>query len=214
MKLPDAINIFNLHIYTFGVFLVLGLLFSIFVIWYEGRKDGFDEDKFFDLFVISSLSGLFLGRIFFVFRNNYIFEAGLIHIIKFWTDGIDPVGVFIGVFIPLFIFSRYWKWSIYRLLDIYALSMSLGFSIVLLGYVGLQRRFEFLVAFALWLLLYALLSKYRNVKLKSGVAFSIFLIANVLLGVLFFRSLFQLIFYGLLVIFSMLNLFFRVRNQV
>jgi RNA polymerase-binding transcription factor DksA len=190
--LPASFQIFNFTISTFGLFLVLGAFFALYAIWSETRRDGFEELKMFDLFFLS-------GAIFAVFSHPFF-----------------HVGYFGGLFLA-FIFivftCKRWKWSVFRVLDIFSLAGAFGASIVSLSFVALQRRFEFLFVFSFWLFAYALFTKLRNSKLKSGVIFSVFLAFTVLIGVLFFGNTRNLIFYFVLVTLSVVNLYFRGRKD-
>lgn len=213
MILSTSITILGKSIYTFGLFLLLGFVISAFVVWQEGRKDGFDEEKLFDLLLLSSFSSLLTSKLFFAVVNNMPVGEVFRYVIQFWRQGYDIVGGFIGFLIPIIIFTKIWGWSIYRIFDIFSLAASLGFSIVLLAYVGLQSNFVYLFAFAGWIFLYALLSRVRNSKLKSGYASAVFLVSSILLGIIFFREDRHLIFYLLLATLSVLIFLFRTKKM-
>lgn len=212
MSLPETIQIFTYSINTFGLFLLLGYLLTAFAVWQEGSKDGFDEEKIFDLLIVSTLSAVLFSRLFYALSSGATFAEALTHTYRVWTPGMGILGGFIGLIAPIYLLCKRWKWSSYRIFDIFSLAWSLGLSIVMLGYVGLQQKFEFLFAFAAWLLTYTFLIKIRNSKIRSGAVFSIFLGVNVGLGAAFFRESRYLLFYLLLVTISAVNLYFRERK--
>ncbi len=213
ITLPTIIKFGQSNISTFGLFLLFGFFLVAFVAWQEGRKDGFDEERVFDILLVSTVSGLIFSRLFFALFSRASIGEALNHTLKFWTPGMDIYGALLGVFLPIYLLCKYWKWSIYRIFDIFSLAWSLGLAVVMLGYVGIQQRFQFLFAFASWLVIYGLLSKLRNSKIRSGGVFALFLLVNVLLGVIFFRDYKYLIFYTLLVTLTVVVLYFRERKS-
>ena len=209
--LPSQILAQNFTINTFGIFVLLGFLMFAFVVWSEGKKDGFSEERLFDLLLLSVFSAIFFSRLFYAFTTATTFEALVNTTYKVWQPGYNLTGALVGSLIPIYVLCRLWKWSFYRIIDIFSLGVSLGLAMALLGYVGLQGKFEFLFAFAGWVFLFAMLSSFRNPKFKSGYVFSIFLAITAILGFAFFRDRQHLIFYGLLVTLSFVVFLFRWR---
>jgi len=190
--LTASFQVGSYTISTFGVFLFLGILLAAYGVWSEGRKDGFEETKMFDLFFLSVGTAILFSRSFFYLGiYGALFGAG---------------AMILGL-------CKIWKWSVYRVLDIFSLAAALGASIISLAFVALQRRFEFLFLFALWLFVYAIFTRLRNSKIKSGVIFSLFLALCIFVGVIFFRNAVNLLFYFLLVTLSLINLYFRGKRE-
>jgi len=212
IDLPQQISIYGLSINTFGVFLMFGLLLFIFVVWSEGKKDGFDEERLLDLVIISLVLGILSSRAVFGVYNSLSFKDMINHIYKVWETGYSLNGAIVGVLIPILYLSNKWRWSIYRILDVFALATSLALSVIFLSYVGLQGKFEFLFGFSALIFLFALLSKFRNSKIKSGYGFSMFLAIVGILTLIFFRNIENLIFYLLLVTLSSVVFIFRWRT--
>ncbi len=209
--IPSQITISNFTIQTFGIFVLLGFLILAFVIWSEGKKDGFSEEKLFDLLLLTVFSAILFSRVFYAVSKVTTFSDLISKIYHIWEPGYDVTGALVGAIVPVFVLCKLWKWSVYRIADIFSLGVSLSFGVVLLGYVGLQNRFEFLFGFAAWVMLFALLSKFRSSKIKSGYVFSIFLAITTILGFVFFRDRQYLIFYSLLVTLSTVVFLFRWR---
>ncbi len=191
--------------------MLLGFLFFSFVVWSEGKTDGFDEEKLFDLILVSIVSAILFSRIFFANKLSASAEDFFGRVYRIWEPGYNRLGALVGFLLPVFVLCQRWKWSFYRIVDILSLGISLGLAVVVLGLVGLQGRFEFLFAFAAWIFLFALLSNIRNTRIKSGYAFIIFLAMNALLGLIFFSDKQNLIFYLLLVTLSTVVFIFRWR---
>src|SRR3989344_2010720 len=207
--MPAQITIQNFTIHTFGIFILVGFLLLAFGVWSEGKKDGFSEEKLFDLLLLTIFSAILFSRFFYALGTATTFEALVNKIYKVWEPGYSLTGALVGSLVPLYGFCKAWKWSFYRIIDIFSLGLSLALAVVFLGYVGLQGKFEFLFAFAGWIFLFAMLSSFRNSKIKSGYVFSIFLALTAALGFIFFRDRQYLIFYGLLVTLSFVVFLFR-----
>jgi hypothetical protein len=212
ITLPAQFNILNLSIQTFGLFLLFGFVLLAFIVWKEGKNDGFDEERLFDLLLLSMLSAVLLSRAFYATNNVTSGRAFFEQIYKVWLPGYNLYGALFGLLIPLFVMCKRWKWSIYRILDIFSLGLSLSLAIIVLGFVGLQGKYEFLFAFSSWIFLFALLSKFRTSKIKSGYAFSLFLLLNALLSMIFFTHNTSLTFYLVLVTLASAVFLFRWRT--
>ena len=47
MQIPEYLFLWQYKIYTLFIFMAVGVLFSSFVVWFEGKRDGFDEEHLF-----------------------------------------------------------------------------------------------------------------------------------------------------------------------
>jgi hypothetical protein len=91
------------------------------------------------------------------------------------------------------------------------MGVSIALSVITLGYVGLQGKFMYLFAFAAWMFLFVFLAALRNVKIKSGYGFCVFLLLNAILGAYFFGVGSNLLFYISLVTLGSVVFLFRWR---
>ena len=204
----------NFEISVLGIFVIISIIFMVFVLWIEGsNKDGFDSEKLFDLLIISSLFAFVFSRIFYAIFGGFPFTEIFKFIYEFWREGHNIYGVVVGFLLSLYLFSKRWSWSIFRILDVFSLAISFGISIFVLSFVATQQKFEYLFAFAAWLGLYILLSKLRNRAIKSGQTFSAFLALNSVLGLIFFNDVFYLPLYVIFITLSMLVLIFREKRD-
>lgn len=208
---PSQIQILNFSFNTFGIFVLLGFLLLAYVVWKEGKADGFGEEKLFDLLLVSLVSSILISRTIFAFYTSRDSGEFFGHIFKVWVPGFNPLGALVGFLVPVYTLCRSWKWSLYRILDIFALGASLSLSVIVLAYVGFQARFEFLFAFAFLVILFALLTKLRTQKIKSGYTFSLSVLSISTLDMVFFRENSNLIFYFLLVTLALVVFLFRWR---
>lgn len=202
---------FNFSINIFGIFLFFALTLMFFVVWKEGRDDGFDTEKLFDLFLTGLVFGLVISRVFYAFNHALSSEEFFNHIYKVWIPGYNLLGGLLGFLAPVFIFSKLWNWSIFRLLDVFTLGSAVSLCVITLGYIAMQARFELFIALGIWLFLFTLLSKIRNSHIKSGYSFSIFLIVSAILKTVFFKNSNNLNFITALATLSLLVFIFRWR---
>ena len=208
MQIPEHFNLYGVNIYSMGIFIAIGVLLSAFVIWQEGKKDGFDEEKSFDLLFLSLFFSILISRLTFsLLHHNFKY------VLYFWKGGMDPYFAVLAFLSSIYLLTKLWKWSVFRVLDIFTLASTLCFSIIALGFVGITRDYRFLFAFAGWIFMYAIFSKIRNMILKSGMVFSIFLALTAGAGIVFFNKYFDFKFYVLLVTLSLVVLSLKIRKS-
>lgn len=183
---------------------VLPFFVGLYSFWLFCKKDGFDQEKAFDLLIAGFLAGGVVAlATYYVAHRQIPAEVANLDIFSF-------VFGFLGVSI---IFINRWGWSVYRVLDNFALALtlSLGFWLVLQGLVGALKLAYLLAGLTLFVVYFAL-QKYRLVLLKSGFTFSltsaIFCVASGISS----PRLVSLIFIGLLFTLTLGVFIFRVRR--
>jgi len=60
---------------SYGIILGVGYLFTAFIFWRSLKREGFDQERGMDLFIIGSLAALVFGRLSFVLENWAVFAA-------------------------------------------------------------------------------------------------------------------------------------------
>lgn len=169
----------------FAIQVILAFILSLFVVWKEGRKDGFSQEKLFDNYLLTLLIALLFSRIFFGLQSRFLFSAFVKHILYFWTPGLSLEGFIVGFVVGALSLSFLYKWSIYRILDIYSLALSLGGAFFILALLG-RVKFTFpLLLVATLLGFYFVFSYMRLRRIFSGLISALFLILTVLLLNLF-----------------------------
>lgn len=215
MRIPEIISIGSSEqaqkIPVFLLFIFVSIAVSWFVLWNESRKDGFDEERVYDLFFISLLSSFISSRLFYALEmisRGYSYLFAFYTVSHDWSKTYTVYGALVGLVAPLFLFTKFWKWSIYRILDIFSLVSLSGICVSLLGYILIYRNYKLLLFLLPFTLLYLVLAHFR-LKIQSGYIFSITLILSSILGLVLFRSTKSLIFYVFLLTMSLANIFFR-----
>lgn len=214
MLIPPEILIDGHKVTTQLIVIVLGLLYWVFIVWYEGRKDGFESDKVLDLAAASIITGLL-----FFYLYNLLYQHRVIYnpaspILKPDYGLIAGLLAFIGSLLPVLILSNRWSWSKYRLLDIYAMAYSLFIFLFGLGRFLIYLDIKFLGLSALILPFYMLILRYRGYKYPSGVMFSFFTVFLGVFGIAALRKNGYLPIYGILFALGVANLFFRSRSSM
>lgn len=116
--LPILLNLGFLKIYTFGVFLVLGFFWAIFLLWKNIRLTSFKEEDVFDGLFLSIFGALFFGRLVYVFLNFKDFGFNLLKFILInGYPGISHYGSIFGGLLILYLFTNSRKLNFNDLID-------------------------------------------------------------------------------------------------
>lgn len=214
MLIPSEITIGAYKIPVLLLAALLGMLYWVFIVWYEGRKDGFESDKTLDLAFSSILSG---SIVFFLYSSFFkyitIYKPGNLFL-KIDYELLVGFLTFLGSLFPILIFSKKWNWSRYRLLDIYAVAYALFIFLFGLSRFLVLKDITFLVLSVSVLILHSLVLRYRGYRFMSGVIFSVFVLFLAVFGSFMMRKNGYLLIYGLLFILAIANVFFRGRLSV
>jgi len=212
--LPENINFGFRSVSTMLIAAIVGFVCWCFVLWFEAKKDGFNVLKFFDLI----FSSVFLaGTVFYLLLklvNWYVIFRPYNPILRLDRELLFGFIILVLSIVPIFFYTKKWKWSAFRILDIY----SLGFSIILMflsaGKFLVFGQKEYLVLLLLLLTLYFFVFRYRGYRLMSGMIFSFFLIFLALVEFVLFRKPGYLIFCPILVTIGMINLYLRGKKTM
>jgi RNA polymerase-binding transcription factor DksA len=182
--LPQLITIFGFKISTLIPFALAGVIAFSYLIWSQGKKDGFDEEHLFDLALLCTLISLCIIKI--------------------------PLVIVVPVlFAVVYVCATIWKWSVFRVTDIVSLAIVAAVTIPLAGYILIHQKYILIPAVFLLLAAYVVLSKLRSSHLLSGYVFSLILLTISIAGPFIYRDKLYLLFYGVLAIISLANIYFR-----
>lgn len=206
MFLKPEITLFNFSFPAIYLILLVALVTGLFVYWYEAVKDGFSEEKVLDLFFLTFFPSILMP--FLVKFVRYRFLA-------LDTQPNSLVLLSLGTAVcVLFLFCRKRKWSFFRVSDIFSLAGMSVFSVAFSGFFIMYKDLKYIYPVPLLIGTHYFLSLKRNVSLKSGYAFSIFLIVSVILGKIYAGTTSaKLLFYVILITISLINIAFRERKR-
>lgn len=207
--LPILFKIGPLTIYSFGFFLTLAYLAATFILWREGRRQGYQEEKLLDLSVISLIAAIIGARAYFVALNWDLFHEETASSLLFWQGGFAYHGALVAVLLVGYFLVRIWKWSFFQVADIAGLAVSIAlvvgkagtflagldfgkqtdlpWAVNLPGLIGARHPTQLYEAggyFVIFIILYILY--FRNLaspNMKSGKVFFSFLILSSILRV-------------------------------
>lgn len=132
--LPVLLDLKIIKTYTFGVFLLLGFLWGVFILWRNIRLTSHKEDEIFDGLFTGLMGGLFFGRLVYVMLN---FEDFGFDFLKFILingyPGLSVFGALFGISLALWIFFKARKIKYLEIMDYF---MTPFFVALLFGKIG------------------------------------------------------------------------------
>lgn len=116
---PVLFSIGGVSVSSFGVFLALGFLLGIFLIWRLSRAWDLDEERVLDLILLTFIGGLIGARIYFVLENPEYFASVPFNIILInKTPGFSFWGGILGSWLTLFFLAKRLRMNFWQLADI------------------------------------------------------------------------------------------------
>lgn len=116
---PVLLSIGNLNVSSTGVFLALGFLLGVFLIWRLARAWDLNEEKTLDLTLLTFLGGLIGARVYFIIENPLIFISSPLNIFLInKAPGLSFWGGFLGGWLVLYFFTRRFRLDFWQLADI------------------------------------------------------------------------------------------------
>jgi len=103
--LPVLLAIGPITIYSLGVFLAVGFFLGCFITWRRFRDLGLEEEKILDAIILSTVGGLVLAKLIFVFGNFPAFSG-----FSFW-------GGLAGFLLVFLWFTKSQNWDFWQLVD-------------------------------------------------------------------------------------------------
>ncbi|MFA5770568.1 MAG: prolipoprotein diacylglyceryl transferase family protein [Patescibacteria group bacterium] len=174
--LPVLLNLGFLKIYTFGVFLVLGFFWAIFLLWKNIRLTSFKEEDVFDGLFISMFGALFFGRLVYVLLNFKDFGFNLLKIILVnGYPGMSLYGSVFGGLLILYLFTRSRKIYFNDLVDYFITPLFITFVFGKIGAffsgveIGTKTNFLFKIKYVGFDGLRHLTSLYEGLMLIIGL---------------------------------------------
>lgn len=115
---PVLFSIGKYPLSSFGVFLALGFLLSIFLVWRICRAWDLDEERTLDLTLLTFLGGLTGARIYFAIEHLQAFSSPLNLILINKVPGLSFWGGILGGWLTLYFLARWKRLDFWQLADI------------------------------------------------------------------------------------------------
>ncbi len=124
---PVLFSIGKFPVSSYGVFLALGFLFGIFLVWRLCRAWDLDEEKTLDLTLLTILGGVLGARIVFVIENfKFFLTSPLSAILIYRIPGFSFWGGILGGFLALYFLVKRSRMDFWQAADIASVGFFAG----------------------------------------------------------------------------------------
>ncbi len=149
-----------------------------------------------------------------VFFATVVSKVGFLALIDIRTAEVSLIGAVIGAMLPVYLLVKRWRWSIFRILDIFAVAFYLP-----LFYLSLYQTLVFkdqkgIFACVAWFIAFVITYKVRASKIKSGYAFTLFTIFAAVIAFFFVSNFSSLLFLISLVTIGLVIFYLRNKRDM
>jgi len=145
---PVLISFGSFTFYTFNLFVILGLIIALYVVWKKTKEEVEDEEQILDISLLTVIFGLLGGRLFEGILSWKTFGTNIYRILAFWTyPGFTVWGAFGAGSLALYLICRKNRLNWLKILDYLVCGLSVGLPFLFLGhifagsYFGAQTQF-------------------------------------------------------------------------
>lgn len=172
--LPILFSIGAIPISSFGLFLALGFLAAVFIVWRLARAYDLDESKILDLSLLTFFGGLIFARAYFILTNLYYFpDLTHVFLINLYP-GLSIWGGIIGGLIMLKLLTMRAKLNFWQIADLasvgFILSLVFGSTGCFLGGCGFGLVSNLPIAVSV----VGLIGKRLPINIFEGIIFLLF----------------------------------------
>lgn len=237
---PELFTVGGITIYTYGVCVALGFFIAIQYAIKYSVNTGATKNQLYDLFFYIILAGIIGARLLYVLIEFKYFISNPLEIFQLWKGGLVYYGGFIGAVVVAFIYLKFKKISMPKILDVFVPALALGHFFGRIGcfFSGCCYGRECDLAFAINnryptqlfeafcnLIIFFVLHQFNKKEHKPGLTFLLYLIVypGMRFIIEFFRgddrgvfilglSVGQVTSIGIIIV-SILIIIFKYRNQ-
>lgn len=130
---PILFNLGPLTIRSYGLFLVLAFIFGTYIVWKEGKRGGYNEEKLLDFSVVILVAALLGARLYYILLNLGVFLEAPMKILYIWQGGFAFHGALIGAVVGGYIYTKRAKWPFYQLADLTVVAASFAAAVGKIG---------------------------------------------------------------------------------
>lgn len=132
--LPTLFSIGSITVYSYGLFLAVGFLVAVYIVWKRAIEVNFEEEEIFDSVFLITLAGLVGARLYYLFLNwqNFKFNIARWFLITRYPGLAIHGGLFFGL-LALYYLTKKKKWSFWTVADFSALGLTMGQAIGRIG---------------------------------------------------------------------------------
>ena len=123
---PIILSLGPIHIYWYGLMVVLGILAGLFVILRLAKLYSLDRETIFDLAFWLIIFGLIGARLYDVCLNLAYYFAHPLYVLEVWRGGLAIHGAVIAGLLVVIVFARRQKIDFWRLTALFVPGLALG----------------------------------------------------------------------------------------
>lgn len=125
-NVPKRFEVFGIEIALYGVIIGIGMLLAISLVAYVAKKSGQNADMYWDLAIVSVISGVIGARLYYVIFSWDSYKDNLMNIFNLRQGGLAIYGGIIGGFAAMFVFAKVKKQRPVLLADTAVPGIALG----------------------------------------------------------------------------------------
>jgi phosphatidylglycerol:prolipoprotein diacylglycerol transferase len=118
------LGVFKIH--TYGLLIVMGFLFGLYLVQKDGRKVGLNPDRIIDVSFWGLGAGLLGGRIVYIITRWEYFSQNLLEVFYFWEGGLVFYGGFLGGLAAFYFYTRRHKMPFLKTVDVAVPSLAIA----------------------------------------------------------------------------------------
>ena len=123
---PTFLKISNLEIEWYSLFILIGVILSIFLTQREAKKFNISKEVMFDMCFYTVILGIIGARLYYVLFNISYYKYHLLEIIQIWNGGLAIHGGIITGAITVIVYAKKNNLRVLRLMDIAAPALILA----------------------------------------------------------------------------------------
>lgn len=124
--LPILVSLGPIKIYSYGLFLAIGLFLALYFWWKMGRDEHFDEIALFDSYFLSLIIFLVAGRAAYVVAHGSDFSSAYQILALLAFPGVNALIGIVAAVIFVILFARAHGWDTWKVADSVVVAMSLA----------------------------------------------------------------------------------------
>jgi len=133
---PVLISVGSFTFYTFNLFVILGLIVALYVVWKKAREEAEDEEKVLDISLLAIVFGLLGGRIVEGIFSWRVFGVNIYKLLAFWIyPGFSVWGAFGAAALALFWICKKRHLDLAKVLDYLACGLAVFLPFLFLGHI-------------------------------------------------------------------------------
>lgn len=130
---PILFSIGKINVYSWGVAFSVAFLVALWLSLRAAKRRGVNEDRIFDLVILSAVAGLLGSRVLYVILTWSYYAGSVLSMLSFWEGGLSWYGGLIGALLAGVVYCRITKFSFWQAADTVAAPLALAYAIVRVG---------------------------------------------------------------------------------